>query len=354
MPQETVGYTSLEWICKRCGSKNLGTARICSNCGSPMAEKDKFDLPAQQQLITDNDELLKAQHGPDIQCKSCGTRNPTDAKMCSQCGSDLAAAPKRQAGNVLGGFSTAAAPDVKCPSCGEMNPASALNCKNCGSSLAQRKPDTAQPRLAAPAAKGGKLIALGLLAAAVVLFLLLTRTTETSASVQAVEWQRTIGLLEQRPVSHETWQDQIPASAPIGTCLQKVRTTQDNPAPNADKICGTPYTIDQGNGTGKVVQDCKYEVKDNWCAYTQQEWAVVNALAAHGGDRNPAWPTLNLNLGQREGDHTEAYTVTLATETKQYYYYPTTAVDFTQYTIGSRWTLKVNGLGAVLSLTRTK
>ncbi len=354
MPQETVGYTNLVWICKRCGSKNLGTARLCSNCGGPMAEQGKFDLPAQQQLITDKDDLLKAQRGPDIQCQSCGTRNPADAKMCSQCGADLAAAPKRQTGNVLGAFSTAAAPDVKCPSCGEMNPASALKCKNCGSSLAQRKSDTTQPRPAAPAAKGGKFIAIGLLAAAVVLFLLLTRTTDTSASVQAVEWQRTIGLLEQRPVAHETWRDQILAGALIGACSQKVRSTQDNPAPNADKICGTPYTIDQGNGTGKVVQDCKYEVKDNWCAYTQQEWTVVDALVARGSDLDPAWPNLSLGLGQRDGDHTEAYTVTLAAENKQYYYFPTTAPDFTQFVIGSRWTLKVNGLGAVLSLMSAK
>ena len=49
MPQETVGYVKLEWTCKRCGSKNPGTTRICAACGNVMSEADKFDL---QQYIT--------------------------------------------------------------------------------------------------------------------------------------------------------------------------------------------------------------------------------------------------------------------------------------------------------------
>jgi hypothetical protein len=32
MPQETVGFVNLEWICKRCGSKNPGTTKICVGC----------------------------------------------------------------------------------------------------------------------------------------------------------------------------------------------------------------------------------------------------------------------------------------------------------------------------------
>jgi hypothetical protein len=129
-----------------------------------------------------------------------------------------------------------------------------------------------------------------------------------------------------------------------------VRRTQDNPAPNSEKICGTPYTVDQGNGTAKVVQDCQYQVKDQWCEYTQNEWTVVDAVVAQGSDLNPRDPQLDLQSGQRAGNHAETYEVTFSSEGKQLKYSARDAAEFAQFTIGSRWTLKVNALGGVVSV----
>src|SRR5512136_1212296 len=89
MPQETVGFVNLEWTCKCCGSKNPGTTKICSSCGNVMSETDKFELPAQQELIKDEAVIAKAERGPDVTCKYCGARNVADAKTCSQCSADL-------------------------------------------------------------------------------------------------------------------------------------------------------------------------------------------------------------------------------------------------------------------------
>lgn len=355
MPQETLGYVNLEWTCKRCGSKNVGKSKICATCGNVMSETDKFELPAQQQLITDQKEIEAAQVGPDITCKYCGARNRGDAPICSQCGADLKEGTARQAGQVLGAFDATAKPDVKCPYCGELNPATALKCKKCAGSLAPRPID--QPRSVAQPAATGKpspaLLAVGalvLVAICAFFFIMSSRTSDTLAAVQSVEWQRSIDILGFRPVTRETWHDQIPAGAQRGDCVERVRRTQSDPAPNADKICGTPYTIDQGDGTGKVVQDCEYQVKEPWCEYTRSEEVVVDTAVARGADGNPQWPVLSLTAGEREGNRVESYRVTFSSDDRRYEYQPAGAAEFAQFTIGSRWRLKVNGFGQIVDL----
>jgi ribosomal protein L40E len=355
MPQETVGYVNLEWTCKRCGSKNPGTTKICASCGNVMGETDKFDLPAQQELIKDEAAIAKAERGPDVTCKYCGARNAADAKTCSQCSADLTEGAARKAGEVLGAFSAEKKPDVKCPYCGAMNPATALKCSNCAGTLrvAQRPVD--QPKAlpaAAPAATNFMPLLIGigvLVVAAIVCGLLFFRTSDTSAAVRGVQWQRAIEIIEQRPVQREMWRDQIPAGAALGSCELRVRGTQNEPAPNAEKICGTPYTVDTGTGVGKVVQDCQYEVKDDWCAYTQLEWTVIDSVVAKGADANPQWPAVILRADQREGDREETYVVFFTSDDKEYQLPVASASELAKYVVGSRWKLKVNALGGVVA-----
>jgi ribosomal protein L40E len=352
MPQETVGYVNLEWTCKRCGSKNPGTTKICASCGNVMSETDKFELPAQQELIKGEAVIAKAERGPDITCKYCGARNAADAQNCSQCSADLTEGAARKSGEVLGAFSAEKKPDVKCPYCGELNSATALKCSKCAGSLAARPVDQAKAAPPAPAKANRTPLFIGLgvlIVAVIVCGLLFFRTTDTSAAVQGVLWQRAIEIMEERPVQHETWRDQIPSGVTLGSCELKVRGTQNEPAPNSEKICGTPYTVDTGTGVGKVVQDCQYEVKDDWCAYTQLEWTVVDTAEVKGTDFNPQWPVVNLNADQREGDRTEVYTVMFASDGKDYRMTVASPGELDNYTPGSRWKLKVNALGGVVS-----
>src|SRR5512140_3863088 len=211
MPQETIGYVKLVWTCKRCGSKNPGTTKICSSCGNVMSATDKFELPAQQELIKDEAVIAKAERGPDVTCKYCGARNAADATICSQCNADLTQATAREAGAVLGAFSDEKKPDVKCPSCGALNPATAFKCSNCAGTLrvAQRPLDQAKPARSVASSQGnrtGLFIAAGVFIVAVIVCgLLLFRTSDTTAAVQGVQWQRAIKIMEQRPVEHQTW-----------------------------------------------------------------------------------------------------------------------------------------------------
>jgi len=361
--QKTVGYVELEWTCQRCGTRNPGTVKTCQSCGAAMAQEDKFELPAEAKLITDPAKLVSAERGPDIHCPDCGARNVAGAPKCTQCGGPLTEGQARAAGQVLGAHQTGPVPDVQCPFCGTLNPASAVKCSKCGGALL-KAPAPAPAAPAAPA-KGmsrwaiilavlGVVICIG----AIVLITSLTgRTTDTLATVQSVAWERSIPVLEQRPVKHEDWQDELPAGVQKGDCSKKLRKTQDEPAPGAEEVCGTPYTKDQGSGVGKVVQDCKYNIYDQWCSYTLLEWQVVSQLRAAGNDLNPQWPQMTLTANQRAGEKpVEKYQVVFKledkAETKQYT--PDNADEFAQYAVGSAWTLKINGLGHVTEASPAK
>ncbi len=355
MTQETLGYVELEWTCKRCGTKNPGSQKTCSGCGGAMSDQDQFELPAQQVLITDENALKEAELGADIHCPYCGTRNKAGSKTCAQCGGDLVEGAARQAGKVMGAFQAKPVPDAPCPYCGTLNPATALKCAKCGGSLAKQPAAPSPPAL--PAKTGNRLkpgiiivgvAALVLLCICGIVFGVLSmRTTDTAGAVQAVSWERTIQIMEQRPVTHEDWQDSLPSGAQRGTCTRKVRSTQDQPAPGAEKVCGAPYTIDQGSGKGKVVQDCKYQVYDDWCKYTVNEWTEVDKAIAQGNDLSPQWPDARLRSGQREGKRDEKYQVTFSAGDKRLAYSPKDAAELGKFKVGSQWTLKVNTFGIV-------
>jgi hypothetical protein len=157
-------------------------------------------------------------------------------------------------------------------------------------------------------------------------------------------------VLAQRPVTREDWRDEIPSGAQVGQCRQEIRGQQDSPAPNSQKVCGTPYTLDTGTGVGEVVQDCFYNVYDDYCKYATLQWVVVDTVGVRGADTNPQWPTLRLAAGQQAGDRDEDYEVTFQANDRTYSYSPRDATEFGRFTPGSRWTLKVNALGSVTSV----
>lgn len=354
MPQETVGYVELEWTCVHCGTKNAGTKQTCGECGAPMSDSQKFELPVQQTLITDKDVIAKAETGPDINCPYCGTRNVAGSTKCSHCSGELTSATAREKGDLLGAFQSAPQPDIKCRYCGTMNTASGKKCKTCGSALA------AEPTPATPAAPAGPAAKLGLLpiiiiacvvVACLAFFIMSSRTSDTIGVVNGSSWQLRVNILEMRPVQREDWRDRIPQGASIGNCREEVRRTQDQPAPRSQKVCGTPYTVDQGTGVGKVVQDCQYNVLDDICKYNVNEWVIIDAIVAKGNDAKPSWPDPQLSQSQRLGNREEAYQVTFAANDTIYTYTPRDAQEYAQFTPGSRWTLKVNALGGITDIS---
>jgi hypothetical protein len=330
MTKETLGYVRLEWTCRRCGGKNPGPEKLCIHCGASIDEQDQFELPETQEFVTDAEELKKAAAGPDIHCPYCETRNPAGSTVCKQCGGSLAEGIVRDSGHVVG------APPVTRP------PAE----------------PRAAPRPVAAKVKGLPWylfagLAVLLLVCCVGAYLLARPSKELNGVVRDVSWERRISIEALQPVSREDWRDEIPSDARLGNCRRKEHHTQsEEPAPGveAEKICGTPYTIDKGSGYGEVVQDCEYRVYADWCEYTREEWQEVDASIASGQDLNPYWPQVSLVSDQREGEYSEEYEVNFETEGRSYTYHPGDADEFSRYVIGSKWMLSVNALGGVTSV----
>jgi len=353
--KKTLGYVELEWTCPRCGSKNPGPQKSCSGCGAPQPDDVEFEQAAEEELITEETEVERAKAGPDVHCAYCGARNPAGAKTCTQCSADLTEATARVTGQVVGAHRREAAPDVACPSCGAMNPATAHKCSQCGASMARPEPKPEPRRPAAPPQRGSCgpviLIAGAVLIALVVLGIFLTRPSgDRAATVEDVSWTRTIPLMGLVPVTHEGWWDQIPSDAVMGACHPEPHHVQDSPAPNSKEVCGTPYTVDTGTGHGEVVQECRYEVYEDWCQYTTEEWQVVDQVVQSGNDLNPRWPVTRLGVGQQEGQGQESYEVIFDTDGGRYTYITNDPAEFAQFQDGSQWLLKVNKLGAVVSV----
>jgi hypothetical protein len=150
------------------------------------------------------------------------------------------------------------------------------------------------------------------------------------------------------------WADEIPDGARKGSCSNKVRRTQSEPAPGAEKVCEKPKMVDQGNGTAKVVQKCEYKVSDSWCDYTTIEWKEVDKVIARGTNLNPEWPPLRLTSGQREGKRAEEYKVVFKSGDQEYTYNTANASEFSKFSAGSKWTLKVNGFDSVAEVLPAK
>lgn len=322
-----------------------------------MPDDIQFELPAEQKLDTSEETAKRVAAGPDIHCPYCGARNPGDAKVCAQCGGDLTQGAKRAAGEVLGAFKTGPAPEVACPSCGAPNPASRTHCARCGSPL--RKPERAEEQPAEPPKAGRgmpvKWILLGILLAAFACILVMCSLSrgakESVGIVQDVKWVYTVQVQALAAVTREAWHDQAPSQGRLISCSQRVRRTVDEPVPGAREICGTPYVKDTGTGKGEVVQDCQYEVSEDWCKYTVDEWRVVATETASGHDLSPGWPALRLASGQREAGRAERYEVLFQiVDDGQFTYHPDDLDEFRQFDVGSEWIVTTNRLGGVTAV----
>jgi DNA-directed RNA polymerase subunit RPC12/RpoP len=332
--------------------------RVCSNCGAPIQEEDKFELPDQQELITDKAKLEEAKAGPAIQCPYCNVLNPAGTKLCIQCGGDIQAGLARQAGEVLGAYETAPVPDKPCPFCNQPVKANAQRCPYCGGSLVE----PATPTAPAPAATtkknpiwlivGGVLLVVLCFVSVIAFIVASNRTKEVTASVSDLSWELSVSILERQPVKKSAWSDNVPSEAQDVACQDRYKETSSFAVPKSTEVCGTPYTIDVGSGAGKVVQDCEYLVYASYCNFSVLDWTVVNTAVAQGSDTSPQWPVVNLQSAQQEGDRKEIYQVIFAADGQSYSYTPVDMAEYSQFDLGSQWILGINTFGQIKDIQR--
>ncbi|MEJ5201646.1 MAG: zinc ribbon domain-containing protein, partial [Anaerolineales bacterium] len=253
MSKETLGYVRLVWVCPNCKTRNPGDQKTCSSCGSPQPENVAFEQDIEQKLLEDEKKIEQAKADADVHCGFCGTRNSATATVCVQCGGDLKEGKKRISGQIVGAFQSGGVQkQTQCPNCGEINPPNAQTCQKCGGPLAEISQPTAIPT---PPVKQKRTIAIILALAAlflcgmlILLGINLFSKSELVGTVRSVGWERAIEIEQFGPVTRQGWKDEIPNDAVIGSCRKQFHHTQSEPAPDAEKVCGTPYTIDRGTG----------------------------------------------------------------------------------------------------------
>ncbi len=323
MARKTLGFVNLIWTCPFCQTQNPGPIKSCSSCGAPQppnvhfeeVDKEKFDF------IKDEALIRMAKSGPDKHCPYCGTRNLATAERCVECGSDITVgAQARAQGQKVG-------TPIQEDAAGDAAPPKKKLSKGC---------------------LIGVIIAVVLLCIGSVAILINTFKTETNqGTVFQTSWQRMVTIEGVVPVNREAWLDEVPAEANLGSCTMQYRFTSEEPQPNATETCGEPYTIDTGTGVGKVVQDCTYDVYDDYCSYSGYVWDEVDTVSASGGDLSPYWPDVSLTSTERLGEQTEQYTIYFKADGSQYTFTTSSLALYQQATTGSVWDLEITNSGDV-------
>jgi membrane protease subunit (stomatin/prohibitin family) len=357
MAEKELGYVELVWTCKQCGTKNPGRQKTCANCGAVRAADVQLELPAEQNLITDAEVLKGTGYGADIHCPYCNAPNRGDAEVCVQCGGKLAGGQVRPHGKVIGAYQSGPAAQVRCPACNSLNHPDAPRCQNCGAALGVAPAPAGAPAATKASVRPKATIFIIAALVGVVICVALgfalirgLRTSKLSGVVEGMKWERSVEVMELQPVEHETWKDMIPSGAAMGECRDEIRRVQAEPVAGAEEVCGTPYTVDQGNGVAKVVQNCEYRVYEPYCSYIVDEWVLADVLRQDGSDMNPRWPNFTFSGELREGQRSENYQVVFSAGGERYVYTTSNPQEYAQFARGSEWMLEVNAFGAVTSV----
>lgn len=333
MARKSLGFVPLVWECPSCKSQNPGPIKSCTNCGAPQPPDIEFQLVEEDKFNFIKDEALlrEIKAGPNIHCPYCGTRNPATNQLCQQCGGDLS----------MGGEAREAGQRVKTISGSESEAES------------RPLPAAAAQRTKIPSRRLWIFGIIGALALALFLFLVFTlfiKTDDVVGTVTGVQWERRITIEAYTTVNESDWSDEIPADGDILSCSLEYRYSSDTPVANATEVCGEVYYEDTGSGAAEAVQDCTYEVYDDYCEYTFMDWVAVDNAVASGTDLDPYWPDVILSMDEREGASQEGYIITFSGGGDTYQYSTTDSFLFEQAEIGSRWTLSVNQMGAIQSI----
>ena len=350
MARKSKGFIELEWTCPNCNTRNKGFDKSCVNCGAPQPENVQFEAPAEKKLVSEEKAEELRDRGADIHCGFCGTRNPSTAKTCSQCGADLSEGKARQSGREID-MSAGKLEPVTCSNCGTVNSGTNINCQECGAALPRperpKPPVAASATLADAAAKGAKKkpnwLLLGGIGAALaiccvaILFLFVFPSSSVQATVTDVYWQTSVPVQEVRAVDHNDERGNPPSDAYNVSCRDESR-----------EVC-EEKTIDRGDGSAEVVEDCHTE-SERYCDYTVDEWTTIQTYTLDGHDLNPFYEQPSISGDQRLGDQSADFTVYFDTEKGEKTYNPGDANEFQQFQPGSTWTLKLNALGGVVGV----
>lgn len=303
------------WDCRYCGTRKLlgKTHRHCPQCGGEQDASARY-FPSDAEKVAVEDH---AYVGADLVCGSCGYYNSRAARCCGNCGGPLdpnrVAAVRRDQeyteGQVYAGETAQnARQEFRTGQAGPV-PVGGLPTPPTGN-----KPKSKAVWWALGC--GGAAI---LVAVVVGLVAWLLRSEDTSVTVTAMGWQRTIEVERKSPVERKGWCDEMPRGARELGRAQAQRGTEKVQNGEECRI----RKVDRGNGTFAEKRTCtpRYENKPRYadqCRFVTNEWKTVRTERAQGGvGTAPTWPSVSVGrtgdcVGcERIGARKEQFTVSI-------------------------------------------
>ena len=363
------------WTCKSCGSSTQkGRYTTCHKCGAPKGKDvvDKVPDPISAPHVTDESMLRDAKAGSNWVCEYCGKQERNNRGDCTYCAAerDSDAVPRTLKAEWL----PESAKKLRAYHCMDaeeelvdaLSREIALEIEREIASFPWHRRHRLKIKIGFGALVVGLLIWMGL-------WLFLPHEVDTT--VTSTTWEYTMEL-QQRETRHgEGWDGDRPGSHFNDSCRTKQRGTEDcNPHDcNAhsesydcnphDCSCRSTCT-DNGNGysscsetcstcydsCSRTVYDTCYDqcaVYDQWCEYDYYEWPTILKQQTSGNDHKVHWPVMPEPKELQRIKSTAKYHVVFTGEEDTWDIDPNSLDDFTKYSQGAMWKIKVNRAGKV-------
>jgi len=372
-----VFYIENKWSCDSCGSPGqLGRHLECANCGAPKKKDvvDRIGDPDTETPIVDLARIREAKAGANWVCEYCGKQERTLNGKCKYCAGEREREAERvnRSQRRTGGLRY----EPKATSKEEIK------------TVATRSQVPVKRRRWWHRRKNQVVaVAVTIATLASVWFgywLLVPR--EVDAKISQISWEYTKHL-KQRETHHGSgWEDEMPSSHFNDSCETRQHGTEDcnahdcNPhqvghSCNAhDCNCSTQCT-DQGNGYSQCSESCStcydtcYEteydtcydqcdVYEEWCEYDYYTWPIIKTETASGvNNHDMKWPALEKTGENQKIDSISRFEVKfqdIKDDTERWDLHPKDANEFTLYTAGDHWKIKVNRAGMIWPLSKIR
>jgi hypothetical protein len=345
------------WDCQYCGAKAiLGRHQACPTCAKSRPEGTKFYMVDDETAVTDQQKIDRANLGADWVCEFCQTSNTADRENCSSCFAARGTSPSQQAKRYAAG---------EAPRSGDMD-------------MDYVPPERQQPTQAPKAKRPAWLIPAGIGA---LLFLCLClclavfafgRPQQAEATVTQTLWERTVQVEAFETVVEEDWS--VPSGGRTLSQREEIHhydqvlshyETGERQVSEQVQVGTNTYVCGQedlGNGFFRDIQctDPVYETQYRTESYQEpvylsvpvyqtkysyeiDKWIVKRTERADGDSYQPAWPTINLRAGEREGARQERYTVVFTTADGQTYSQEMSLAEWQTFERGMGVELTISG-----------
>ena len=312
------------WDCRYCGARKLLglTHRHCPGCGAPQDANARYFPAESEKVAVQNHEFV----GADVVCRYCSAASSRRARNCGRCGAPLAEGAPAQVADPA-----------------QPQPAS------------QSHAFAAAPFSEPPRRPAWKIVLpiLALLAVAVVVLLLVWKK-DRAFVVASHTWQRRVSVERLGPTRDSAWCSALPAN--VGDVTRHRQPHGTRQVPDGED-CQT-HKKDRGDGTFKEERVCTPRLKDepvydDKCDYTIVKWTKLREDKAEGQAVSPAprWPAVALARSgcsapgcEREGPHSESYTVVFKDEHGESYRCDFPEATWSSFADGKRYAGKLRAL----------